>query len=69
MPIHSGSDGFRDGPPKICDECFREQRLSKKQHFYCEHTGVLTVDRGGCWETFRVKPDELESRLSELVNN
>ena len=26
MPKHSGSDGFQDGLPGICDECFKMQK-------------------------------------------
>ncbi len=51
MPKHSGSDGFQDGLPGICDERFKEQKPSER--YYCPHNKRLAVLSEGCWETFR----------------
>ena len=50
VPKHYGSDDFRYGPPNICSACFDEPRPSNPKHFYCEHSGVLAIDRGGAGE-------------------
>ncbi len=60
MPKHSGSDGFQDGLPDICDDYFKEQKPSER--YYCPHNKRLAVLSEGCWETFRdVSPDEIEN--------
>ncbi len=51
MPKHSSSDGFQDGVPGICNECFLKQKPSKQYH--CEHNHRLAVLIEGCWKTSR----------------
>ncbi len=52
MPRHIGSDGFLDGIPGICPECFSEQaRTPHPKHYYCKHREQLAVQRDGGWET------------------
>ncbi len=68
MPKHSGSDGFQDGIPGICNECFRES--PNVDRYYCPHNRRLAVLSEGCWETFRdVETGEitLEEVLTELA--
>ncbi len=59
MPKHSGSDGFQDGLPGICDKCFKEQKPSER--YYCPHNERLAGLTDGYRETFRdASPDEEE---------
>ncbi len=50
MPRHSSSDGFHDGVPGLCNECFLKQTPSKK--YYCVHNQRFAVLSAGAWETF-----------------
>ncbi len=46
MPRHIGSDGFQDGIPGICPECFSEQtQTPRPKHYYCKHRERLTSKR------------------------
>ena len=55
----TGSDGFQDGIPGLCDECFRESPGAER--YYCPHNRRLPVVTEGCWETFwDVGPDAVE---------
>ncbi len=65
MPKHSGSDGFQDGLPGICDECFKEQKPSER--YYCPHDKRLAVLSEGCWETFR-DVEAGEMKFKEALN-
>ena len=69
MPRHIGSDGFLDGIPGICDQCFREQtRSPHPDYYYCEHRQRLGVQVQGGWETFRdVAPDQVAELLSNCA--
>ncbi len=46
MPKHSGSDGFQDGLPGICDECFGKSPSAER--YYCEHNQGVAVLRDLC---------------------
>ncbi len=65
MPRHIGSDGFLDGVPGICPECFSEQTSTPHpKHYFCRHREWLAVQREGGWETFRdVAPDQVTELL------
>ena len=66
MPKHSGSDGFQEGIPGICDECFRESRNAKS--YYCPHNGRSAVYKDGYWETFRdVSPEDATKLVQEAI--
>ncbi len=67
MPRHIGSDGFLDGIPGICPECFAEQtRTPHPKHYYCKHRERLAVQREGGWETYtNVAPE----KVAELVSS
>jgi hypothetical protein len=56
------SDGFLDGIPGICSECFSEQKTSPHpKHYYCRHRERLAVQREGGWETF----SDVSSEITE----
>ena len=59
MVMHSGSYGFPDGIPGICDECFRADPDAVR--YYCSHSGRLAIFKDGYWETYRdVKIGDVE---------
>ncbi len=69
MPIQIGSDGFLDGIPSICPECFAEQTGSPHpKHYYCKHRERLAVQREGGWETYTdVAPEDVAELLSSCA--
>ncbi len=66
MPRPIGSDGFLDGIPGICPECFAAHtRTPHPKHYYCKHRERLAVQRAGGWETYRdVAPEKVAALLS-----
>ena len=61
MPRHIGSDGFLDGIPGICGECFREQtRAPHPKRYYCLHRERVAVRIDGGWETAKEAGDTEE---------
>ena len=66
--MHSGSYGFPDGIPGICEKCFRTDPDAKR--YYCSHNGRGAVYKDGCWETLsgRRIPDSLQLRRRLLLS-
>lgn len=69
MPKISGSDGFVNGLPGVCEDCFKTQaRDPHPPYYYCEHNRRLAVQRDGFWETFRdIGPDDIDKIVRRSI--